>query len=83
MERFKGNDLMSVAPQFTEAVAFGVMNDIISTFHSKDGYAQPNRYEVLIFPPTQFSSGPGDNLSRGAISQKKLFLLNQNLLEIP
>ncbi len=55
---------MSAVPQFLEGAAFGVMNDILSTFHSNEGYAQPNRYEVLIFPPTQFSSGPGENLSR-------------------
>ena len=59
---------MSIVPQFLEGAAFGVMNDIISTFHSKDGYAQPNRYEVLIFPPTKPASG-GENLSRGDISQ--------------
>ena len=60
---------MSIVPQFLEGAAFGVMNDILSGFHSNEGYAQPNRYEVLIFSPTQFSSGPGDNASRGEISQ--------------
>jgi len=67
MERLKGNDLMSIVPQFLEGAAFGVMNDIISSFHSKDGYAQPNRYEVLIFPPTKFSSGEGENFSRNMV----------------
>jgi hypothetical protein len=59
---------MSIVPQFLEGAAFGVMNDVISSFHSKDGYAQPNRYEVLIFPPTTPAKG-GENLSRGDVSQ--------------
>jgi len=59
---------MSIVPQFLEGAAFGVMNDIISSFHSKDGYAQPNRYEVLIFPPAEPAKG-GDNLSRGDVSE--------------
>ena len=58
---------MSILPQFLEGAAFGVMNDILSGYNSKEGYAQPNRYEVLIFPPIQFSSGAGENLSRGDI----------------
>ena len=59
---------MSIVPQFLESDAFGVINDIISSFHSKDGYAQPNRYEVLIFPPTEPARG-GENLSRGDVSK--------------
>ena len=57
MERLKGNDLMSIVPQFLEGAAFGVMNDILSTFHTNEGYAQPNRYEVLIFPPAGRKNG--------------------------
>ena len=57
---------MSIVPQFLEGAAFGVMNDVISSFHSKDGYAQPNRYEVLIFPPAIPAKG-GENLSRKMI----------------
>ena len=37
--------------RFIEGTAFGVLNDILSTFHSEDGYAVPNRFEVLIHPP--------------------------------
>jgi len=68
MERLKGNDLMSGVAQFLEGAAFGVFNDILSAYHSNEGYAQPNRYEVLIFPPTQFSSAAPENFSRGDIS---------------
>ena len=37
--------------RFIEGTAFGVLNDILSTFHSEDGYAVPNRFEVLITRP--------------------------------
>ena len=60
---------MSVAPQFTEVTSGNSIENILSSFRTNEGYAQPNRYEVLIFSPTQFSSGPGDNASRGEISQ--------------
>ena len=38
--------------QFLETSAFGALNDILSGFHSKNGYAVPNRFEVIIIPPT-------------------------------
>ena len=38
--------------RFLEGTAFGVLNDILSTFHSEDGgYAVPNRFEVIITRP--------------------------------
>ena len=37
--------------RFIEGTAFGVLNDVLSMFHSEDGYAQPNRFEVLITRP--------------------------------
>jgi hypothetical protein len=69
MERLKGNDLMSIVPQFLEGAAFGILNNILSGGHSNDGYAQPNRYEVLVFPPTKFSSDQGQNFSRDMINK--------------
>ena len=47
--------------RFIEGTAFGVLNDILSTFHSDDGYAVPNRFEVLIIPPG--GSGGGREVS--------------------
>ena len=47
--------------RFLEGTAFGVLNDILSTFHSEDGYAVPNRFEVLIIPPG--GSGGGREVS--------------------
>jgi len=37
--------------KFIEGTAFGVFNDVLSMFHSNEGYALPNRYEVVILPP--------------------------------
>ena len=42
---------MASLARFLEGGAFGVMNDILSEFHSDNGYAIPNRFEVLITPP--------------------------------
>ena len=39
---------MAGIPKFLEGGAFAVLNDILSGFHDDNGYAQPNRYEVLI-----------------------------------
>ena len=42
--------------RFLEGTAFGVLNDVLSMFHSEDGYAQPNRFEVLIMRPGSSAS---------------------------
>ena len=42
--------------RFLEGGAFGVLNDILSEFHSSEGYAIPNRFEVVIIPPGAGSS---------------------------
>ena len=42
---------MADIAKFVEGGAFGVFNDILSTFHSDDGYAVPNRFECLILTP--------------------------------
>ena len=64
MERLKGNDLMSVAPQFTEATSGNSIENVLSSFRTNEGYAQPNRYEVSIFlpRPTTTNSNPAKNL---------------------
>ena len=51
---------------FIPANAFGVLNDIISTFHSEDGYAVPNRFEVIITSPPKRSRGAITNPSHGS-----------------
>ena len=53
---------MASLAKFLEGGAFGVLNDILSMFHSEDGYAVPNRFECLILPPmnsTTIQSVPG------------------------
>ncbi len=52
-------------PNFLEGTAFGVLNDVLSVFHSNEGYAQPNRYEVLILPPSPRGGGNQTNIFAG------------------
>ena len=52
--------------QFLEAVGFGILNDILSAFRSNEGYAHPNRYEVIISPPA------GGGQSFGNIPNQKI-----------
>jgi|TARA_R110000851_G_scaffold227706_1_gene380514 hypothetical protein len=35
-----------------EGTAYGVLNEVLAGFHSKDGYARANRYEVMLNAPT-------------------------------
>ena len=61
---------MAEIPHFIEAGAFGLLNDVLSLFHSNNGYAQPNRFEILILPPSKRAlppnSGGTDNWLAGA-----------------
>jgi len=59
---------MSVGPQFTEATSGNSIENILSSFRRNEGYAQPNKYEVLIFPPAKPASG-NQNPSKRFISQ--------------
>ena len=52
---------MAIA-QFIEGTAFGVFNDILSAFHNNEGYALPNRYEVVITPPSKNGGGQQENI---------------------
>ena len=52
---------MAVA-SFLEGTAFGVINDILSGFRSNEGYAVPNRYEVIIQPPAKLGGGGQENI---------------------
>ena len=56
---------MASLAKFLEGGAFGVLNDILSTFHSEDGYAVPNRFECLILPPM---SGSNSSFSSGSLA---------------
>ena len=56
--------------KFLEGGAFGVLNDILSEFHSEDGYAIPNRFEVVILAP-----GAGSRDSRKVSMRCETILL--------
>ena len=60
---------MAELPSFIEGAAFGVLNDILSAFRSNEGYAQPNRYEVLILPPAKVGGGGQQNIFSGTERQ--------------
>ena len=61
---------MAEIPHFIEAGAFGVLNDVLSLFHSNNGYAQPNRFEIVILSPSKralpWLSGGTNNVFSGA-----------------
>ena len=52
-------------PKFVEGTAFAVLNDVLSGYHDDNGYAQPNRYEVLILPPAKLGGGNQTNIFSG------------------
>ena len=56
---------MAEVPNFLEGTAFGLLNDIISAFHDNNGYAHPNRYEVLLLPPVKRGGGGFENVFSG------------------
>ena len=55
---------MADIAKFLEGGAFGVLNDILAGFRSNEGYAKPNRYEVLLLGPTNVGNGNIDNVAR-------------------
>ena len=59
-------------PKFLEGGAYGVLNDLLSILHADDGYAQPNRYEVIINPPSLPSSSSQQNMFSGMTNQSDL-----------
>ncbi len=52
-------------PKFLEGGAFAVLNDVISYFRDDNGYAQPNRYEVVILGPSKLAGGRTLNVFEG------------------
>ena len=53
---------MSAVPQFIEATSGNNIENVLSSFRTNEGYAQPNRYEVSIFPPVGGRSWPESKL---------------------
>jgi hypothetical protein len=56
---------MAEVPNFLEGTAFGVLNDIISSYHDNNGYAQPNKFDVVITPPAKNGGGGNENVFSG------------------
>ena len=53
---------MGERANFIEGTAYGVLNDIISSYHDNNGYAQPNRFDVIIAPPPKLGGGNKENV---------------------
>ena len=43
--------MVTAIGSFTDALAFGALNDVLSLFHEENAYGRPNQYEVQILPP--------------------------------
>ena len=56
---------MAEIAKFLEGGAFGVLNDILAGFRSNEGYAHPNRYEVLVLGPVGIGDGNVSNVATG------------------
>lgn len=65
----------SALSNFTDALAFGALNDVLSIFRSNDAYGRPNLYEVQIFPPNHLGGG-------GVLNPKDRAELGHNTREI-
>ena len=60
---------MAEVPNFLEGTAFGVLNDILSSYHNNNGYAQPNKFDVIITPPAKNGGGNNENVFSGMESK--------------
>ena len=63
-------------PNFLEGGAYGLLNDVLSMFQGNDGYAQPNRYEVLILPPAKL--GGGNQTNRWSGGERQVETINRS-----
>jgi len=78
---------------FLEAASFGTLNNILATYHDDNGYAIPNRFDVIISGPTKRSgaaiTNPSHNSERGSDLRKislrcdSLSLPGRNLVSSP
>ena len=63
---------MAGLPNFIEGAAFGVLNDILAGFRDNNGFAQPNRYEIVIIPPAKIGGGGNENIFNNQERQSDL-----------
>ena len=45
-----------------ETTAFTFLDEVLAEYHSKDGFAKTNRWEIIITPPTGNRGGSGGNI---------------------
>ena len=45
-----------------ETTAFAFLDEVLAEYHSKDGFAKTNRWEIIITPPTGNRGGSGGNI---------------------
>ena len=63
---------MAGLPNFIEGAAFGVLNDVLAGFRDNNGFAQPNRYEIIIIPPAKIGGGGNENIFNNQERQSDL-----------
>ena len=56
---------MAKLANFLEGTAFNILNDLLGVLNSDEGYAHPNRYEVLLLPPVKRGGGGFENVFSG------------------
>ncbi len=54
-----------------DGFAYAVLNELMAGFRSRDGYAQPSRYEVIITPPKGAASQETSNIFGFKINSDK------------
>ena len=60
------DSLKGIVPNFSEPASFAGLRNVLSSFNSGDGYAQPNRFEVIITAPPRMSGSTVLNASTGS-----------------
>ena len=63
---------MAGLPNFIEGAAFGVLNAVLAGFRDNNGFAQPNRYEIIIIPPAKIGGGGNENIFNNQERQSDL-----------
>ena len=69
---------------FSEARSYASLREILATYHSGSGYAIPNRFDVIITPPTKQGGVPSILDSRAiSLRCESVTLPGRNLVSVP
>ena len=74
---------MSLIPKFLEGGAYGVLNDILSVYHLKDGHALPNRWEVIIHGPQNRTGRGLGSVYGGSTQEDRILSLRCEAITLP